>query len=95
MNYYAQAIDIVTNSSVDFRDLMIEVAKRHPKAIVEAAKLAGVAQTEGHESWEWKVIPLLKDHQKIHAIKICRSMTGMPLKEAKEAVEAFMQRIGF
>ncbi len=37
MNYYARAIDIVTNPEADFRGMIIEIAKRHPKAVCEVA----------------------------------------------------------
>jgi ribosomal protein L7/L12 len=93
MNYYEQVIEILTTPGIDFRAIAIEFGKRHPKMFMDAAKLAQVAQKEGYESWEWKIIPLLKADKKIGAIKVCREVTGMSLKEAKDAVEAFMERL--
>lgn len=84
MNYYARAIDIVTNPETDFRALLIEIAKRHPKAVCEVAVLS---------PWEKECLPLIRAEKKIGAIKVCRELTGLPLKEAKDAVEALMERI--
>ncbi len=84
MNYYARAIDIVTNPETDFRVLVIEIAKRHPKAVCEVAIFNG---------WEKECLPLIHADKKIGAIKVCRELTGMPLKEAKDAVETLMERL--
>ena len=84
MNYYARAIDIITKPETDFRALVIEIAKRHPKAVCEVAVFEG---------WEQECLPLIRSEQKIQAIKVCRAMTGMSLEEAKDAVEALMERL--
>jgi len=83
MNYYARAIDIVTDPETNFRDLVIEIAKRHPKIVATLGQV---------KSWEKQCLPLIHAEQKIEAIKLCRNLTGMPLKEAKDAVEALMAR---
>jgi ribosomal protein L7/L12 len=43
---------------------------------------------------ESELIGLLQQGQKIQAIKLCRSRTGMGLKEAKEVVEALAEKHG-
>lgn len=84
MNYYARAIDIITNPETDFRTMVIEIAKRHPKAVCEVAVFT---------PWEKECLPLIHAGEKIQAIKVCRNLTGMPLKEAKDAVVALMERL--
>lgn len=84
MNYYARAIDVVTNPETDFRALVIEIAKRHPKAVCEVAVFV---------PWETECLPLIQANQKIEAIKACRNSTGMTLIDAKNAVEALMERL--
>jgi len=84
MNYYAKAIDILTQPDVDYRTMLIEIAKRHPKVVCEVGVF---------ERWERECLPLIHNEQKIGAIKLCRELTGVPLKEAKDAVEALMARI--
>lgn len=82
MNYYSDAIEIIVSDRSDWKDMIIHIAKKHPKLVVEAA---------GKYDWkkEAKRIYLSGDTgSKVEAIKYCRSMTGMGLKEAKEAVEA-------
>jgi len=84
MNYYARAIDILTKPDIDFRAMVIEIAKRHPKAVCEVAVF---------ETWEKECLPLIHAEKKIHAVKVCRDLTGMSLKDAKDAVEALMERL--
>ena len=43
---------------------------------------------------EWEVIGYLERGEKIGAIKLYRTKTGLGLKEAKDAVEAIEQRMG-
>jgi len=52
-----------------------------PEDQPEAAQL-------GSHSLDGRVLALLRDGQKIEAIKLYRTMTGAGLKEAKDAVEA-------
>jgi hypothetical protein len=40
------------------------------------------------------IIDLIKGHKKIEAIKLYRQKTGLGLKEAKDAVEAFAEKHG-
>ena len=84
MNYYAQAIDIITDPETDFRELVIQIAKKHPKVVATLGRF---------KSWETQCLPLIRADKKIGAIKVCRDLTGWPLKEAKEAVEALMERL--
>jgi len=84
-NYYAQAIQVLANSQADFKALIHEIAKVNPKAVASAAeRLAPKAETP----WQVKALQFMRDDSKIEAIKYCRTMTGMGLKEAKEACEA-------
>ncbi|HWT01147.1 MAG TPA: ribosomal protein L7/L12 [Pyrinomonadaceae bacterium] len=81
MNYYAQAISIITDSNTDFRKLVLEIAKSHPKIIVDAVLKHG---------WQAEARLLIQAGQKIDAIRLCRNLTGLSLKEAKDAVEALV-----
>ena len=82
MNYYAKAIDIVFKTKESALPLLVEVAKKNPAAIVNAY------HELLHGQWVKEVIPLLKAGAKLPAIKKCREITGMGLREAKEACEA-------
>lgn len=82
MNYYREAIDVITKHRDESEIILIEVAKANPGAVVKAFN------TIYHEEWHKDIIPLLKVDRKIQAIKLCRELTGMGLKEAKEACEA-------
>lgn len=79
-NWYSEAIDIL-HGDYDWKKMIIMIAKKHPKLVVECTKAA--------QSNEWKSICLdiRESKGKIPAIKECRHLTGMGLSEAKEAVE--------
>jgi len=78
MNYYAQAIEICSIDQ-NWKAIVIEIAKNNPSAVVNALNGQG---------WQVECRELMIAGEKIQAIKACRSVTGMSLKEAKAAVEA-------
>lgn len=80
-NWYSDVIDVLNNEHKDFRALVIEIAKRHPKAVVMADRAIN------GPPWQEKCRRLCSEGKKIEAVKLCRNSTGMGLKEAKEAVE--------
>lgn len=72
------AIDIVTNGSIDFHRLCIEIAKNHPEALVEnCSKYRYVSECKR----------LVESGEKIEAIKIWRNENGGTLLEAKNEIE--------
>jgi len=77
MNYYAQAIEICSTEQ-NWKEMIIKIAKKHPKIVVDSAY---------SNLWKIKGKQIRDEQSKIEAIKYCRSMTGMGLKEAKESVE--------
>lgn len=81
MNYYAKAIEIVTSNREDWHEIVVNIAKRHPKLVVEATQ---------QPDWKPQARGLVASGNKIAAIKLCRSATGYGLREAKEAVEALV-----
>ena len=94
MNYYAQVIEIFNGIGVeDVRKMLIDIGKHNPKAICDAYHRL---HPEKKPAEDWKVrareILLTTDGSiasgKVAAIKYCRSMTGMPLADSKNAVEA-------
>lgn len=81
MNYYAEVVELCSKEQ-DWKAIAINVAKKHPKIFLDAAAANFV-------SWETEARELyLGQGELVKAIKYCRSMTGMSLKDAKEAVEA-------
>mgnify|MGYP000211005712 FL=1 len=84
-NYYKQAIQVLVDSKTDFRALAYEVAKANPKAVAKAAE-----RLEIGFGWQKECASLVASNLKIQAIKRCRELTGMGLKEAKDAVEALV-----
>lgn len=90
-NYYAKAIDIL-ETDVDFRKLVVEIAKCHPKAVVDAYKRVTLAGYDSG-SWQAEVIPILELGKKLEAVKVCKNHTGETLVKAKEMVEALMEEL--
>jgi len=81
-NKYAEVIDVISDQSNDWRAIVIEAAKIAPSVISRAASNAK------HGPWQKQAKALLAAGEKLEAIKLCRNMTGMTLKDAKEACEA-------
>lgn len=79
-NYHKLAIDIIANHKEMNNDLIIQIAKDRPSAVVNAFNV--LVPTE----WIDEVKKLLPEN-KIQAIKLCRELTGWGLKESKKAVE--------
>lgn len=87
MNWYAEAIEIIADLSIDdARKIALEAAKRHPKLVVQTVRGAG--------GWLSDVDASLRNDKKIQAIKIWRANTHLGLKEAKDAVEQRQQVLG-
>ena len=84
-NYHKQAIDIIGKNQYASTDLLREIAKDRPSAIVKAA---AALEAESPAGWKVEAKALVQAGRKINAIKACRAATGLGLKEAKEAVEA-------
>jgi len=85
MNVYAEAIDIIT-SNIDFRTVLIEVAKKNPGVVVAAANRLKLTL---EPVWKHECRELMETGQKLQAIKHARNNNlGMSLGEAKELVES-------
>ena len=82
MNYYAEAIDIITKRRSAAELILTEIAKINPGAIVAGYKSMQLGNLQA------EVLPMLRAGQKVTAIKRCRELTGWGLKESKDACEA-------
>jgi len=73
-----QAINIITSKKLDFYKICIEIAKNHPKALVEGCR-------------EYQYVSeckrLVESGEKVEAIKMWRNETGKTLLEAKNEIE--------
>ena len=84
-NYYAEAIASLESQNLDFRRIVFEIAKRNPKALVDALKRINPVV---EPKWVQECRDLIKADQFIAAIKHYRTMSGAGLKEAKDACDA-------
>jgi ribosomal protein L7/L12 len=82
-NYFKDVIGVLTVEQ-DWKGLVVEIAKNHPAAVVNAAE----ALAEIDEPWKAEARSLFANGYKVDAIKLWRLKTGLGLKEAKAAVEA-------
>jgi ribosomal protein L7/L12 len=80
-NWYSEVMDILDGEN-DFFQIVRQIAKKHPKCVVDAASIVV------GKSWQATTKEIRDSQGLIHAIKYCRGITGMGLKECKEAVEA-------
>ena len=82
INYYAEAIGILSTMSESSTKLMFEVAKKNPKAIVDA--YSRILWQRVYD----RILDMAKNgYSEIKCTKEYRTLTGAGLKEAKEAVE--------
>ena len=84
-NYRKQAIDIIGRNKYANADLLREISKDRPSAIVKAA---AALEAEHPVAWKAEARAFMQAGRKIQAIKVCRVATGLGLKDAKGAVEA-------
>lgn len=61
MNWYATAIEILYGEKVNYRQLIFEIAKTNPGAIVAAATRLGF---DAEPSWKEKCRALLADNKR-------------------------------
>lgn len=86
--YYQMAIDILMTQDVNYKKIVIELAKKHPDIFIEC-----MGQKQILTQLEFEILNILKrDHTttsspKIEAIKHHRTVASSSLKEAKDAVE--------
>jgi len=69
-------------------DVLLEICKREPMLLYDCIN------TVSSPTWEQEAEALLRASDKLNAIKVCRSRTGWPLKDAKTAVEALQKELG-
>jgi len=87
-----QVVDFIANMSVlEMSELVKEIEEKFSvSAVAVAAPAAGGGESEAaaEEKTEFDVILTSFGEKKINVIKEVRSITGLGLKEAKEAVES-------
>ena len=89
-----QVVDFIANMSVlEMSELVKEMEEKFgvsaaPGAIAAPVAGGGESETPAEEKTEFDVILTSFGEKKINVIKEVRSITGLGLKEAKEAVES-------
>ena len=78
---YNHIIDVILDDWVDWRYVVIQIAKTDPALVILASNKS---------CWKNQVALYAKQHpgEKIKCIKLCRELTNMGLKEAKDYVES-------
>lgn len=97
MNYYSEAIEIITKNKSLASDLLVEICKFKPSAVIKAYKIIApnIKPAIGMpNTWKPAIEKILKHGHYIEAIKELRALTGAGIKEAKEAVDIFRSELG-
>ena len=91
MNDYSKVIDILMSGELDYKKVVIEMAKKYPGTFLEIVNPA--------QPWMIDIIHNIRNGDLIMAIKILRQEVKFPLKNAKEVCEklafAIYKRYGF
>jgi len=85
-NYYSEVMGILFDGSVDYVGLVREIARKHPKIVVDAVN------SQYQNGWRGRIKSMMDSGHKMEAIKLWRAETGLGLKEAKEAVEEYVAK---
>ena len=86
--FYAHAIDLLMENTVDYKNIAIKLAKTNPELFCQ------LCQSKNSNDWHYKVLTLIQAGQKIEAIKLCREKTNYGLKEAKDIIDAVTEKLG-
>jgi len=96
--HYADAIDLLTGPPLDYKFIVIQLAKSDPGTFVALARMAAgtkdlkvvdeVVGLPPKRAMDDGVIRLLCRNAKVNAIKFVRDCTGLRLKESKDYVDA-------
>ena len=86
MKYHKAAIEILKDACTDYsRDMLWEIAKSNPSALVKADRVLNPSV----DFYSVTLLPVDPEAGvKIHAIKACRALFDLGLKEAKELVDS-------
>jgi len=87
MNYYAEAIRIITADGVDYRALVHKIAIENPGAIVRVCRSAEKEAELAKRKMDKELRVLLFEKSLIYAIKRHREITRSGLRESKEYCE--------
>jgi hypothetical protein len=80
--YYKQAIDLLMNSDLDFRAMIVRLAKEDPETFINLTN-----KPKKSEEYLYRVVSEIKNGNKVSAIKILRENTGFMIKESKDIVD--------
>lgn len=94
MNRYAEVIDMIANDTINYKKVVIEIAKSHPGLICKCVgKTISIDKRDEifkklncHQLSEIKTAT--KDGQIISAVKATRAYVGCSLVEAKNFVDS-------
>lgn len=72
----------------EMKQVLLRLCEEDPHKLLE------IIRAESDSFWKAEVRPFLQQGKKIDAIKLCRTLTGSGLKEAKDMVEKMQQEEG-
>ena len=89
MNYYEKAFGIMERFKGNPQRLLNEIFKKNPAAIIAAEER--LADPTGMNK---EILNFWKQDKKISAIKYCREVSGLGLREAKDYCEKIAKENG-
>jgi hypothetical protein len=82
---YAAAIDLIVQPNIDFKQIVLHLAKTNPVILMRT--IESMNGTFTAEPWMREVLRFLAHENVVGAIKEVRTRTGYGLKEAKDVVD--------
>lgn len=89
---YSRVIDLIVEDAIDYRAIGLALAKTQP-AIFLAIHDAVSGVSDGDAKMNQEMAALIKQDKFVEAIKLCRTVKGWGLKEAKDYHDALRRRV--
>lgn len=77
---YQKAIDLLLSNTIDYKKIVVELAKFYPETFVK------LATSSFNEPWHSKVKNYILAGEKVSAVKLTREKLNLGLKEALDVV---------
>lgn len=85
---HSTVINFLFQEDVNYRDIVIEIAKKHPEVLVEIIS----SKKKVIYSWHQTVVAYIKENRRVEAVKLVREKLGYSLKEALDLCN-YVQRL--
>jgi ribosomal protein L7/L12 len=85
INTYKKVIDILAQEDLDYKSIVIKLAKRYPETFVELV--------DPHKSYADEVCDMIANRKLYESVKLIRAKEGLGLYDAKQIMDNLVMRM--